>query len=102
MRRNKSERGLQERAIVRELQLAKSEGVEIPDDLEKRLERFQDMEENGMKKGSQKEGGQMMKSTGSNGEYKVHPAGAATDASSPDRRGQRNFTRYGGSGMNDS
>lgn len=61
MRRNKSERGLQERAIVRELQLAKSEGVEIPDDLEKRLERFQDMEENGMKKGSQKEGGQMMK-----------------------------------------
>ena len=41
MRKNKSERDLQERAIVRELQLAKQEGVEIPDDLEKRLERFQ-------------------------------------------------------------
>ena len=37
MRRNKSERSLQERAILRELTLAKEEGVEIPEDLEKRL-----------------------------------------------------------------
>ena len=42
MRRNKSERHLQERAIVREVYLAKAEGIEIPDDLSKRLERFQD------------------------------------------------------------
>lgn len=41
MKRNKSERSLQERAIARELELARQEGVEIPDDLEKRLERFQ-------------------------------------------------------------
>ena len=40
MSKNKQNRNLQERAIIRELALAKSEGIEIPDDLEKRLERF--------------------------------------------------------------
>ena len=45
MRRNKSERSLQERAIIRELALAKDEGVEIPEDLEKRLTRFQNIDE---------------------------------------------------------
>ena len=49
MRKNKSEQQLQERAIIRELALAKSEGAEIPDDLEKRLARFEMMEENGGK-----------------------------------------------------
>lgn len=40
MRRNRETFQLQERAIANELELAKKEGVEIPDDLEKRLERF--------------------------------------------------------------
>ena len=52
MKRNKSDNELQERAIVRELALAKQEGVEIPDDLEKRLSRFQQVDQDeGMKKG---------------------------------------------------
>lgn len=37
MRKNKSHRDLQERAIMQELQLAKSEGLDIPADLEARL-----------------------------------------------------------------
>ena len=83
MGKNKDERGLQERAIVRELQLAKAEGVDIPDDLEKRLERFQQEDmQNGMKKGSQVEGGSMIKK----GECKVHPGSADLDSFSPDRR----------------
>ena len=49
MRRNHGERGLQERAIIRELALVKSEGAEIPSDLEKRLERFDNIDENGKK-----------------------------------------------------
>ena len=97
MRRNKSERQLQERAIIRELQMAKSEGVEIPDDLEKRLERFQQADENnGKGKGgsTQKEGGaKILKPGSSSGEYKVHPT---ADIASPDRRMNRNYTRYGG------
>ena len=40
---------------MHELQLAKSEGVDIPEDLEKRLERFQDQEmEDGKKSGKGK------------------------------------------------
>ena len=45
MRKNKQHRGLQERAIIRELALAKEEGIVIPDDLEKRLSRFQSIED---------------------------------------------------------
>ena len=57
MRRNKSHRNLQEAAIIRELELAKSEGIEIPEDLEKRLGKLQmDEEWKDMdgKKGTQK------------------------------------------------
>ncbi len=40
---------------MHELQLAKSEGVHIPEDLEKRLERFQDQDmEDGKKSGKGK------------------------------------------------
>lgn len=81
--------------------MAKSEGVEIPDDLEKRLERFQQADENNGKHGgagkggsAQKEGGaKIMKLGSSGGEYKVHPT---ADIASPERRMNRNFTRYGG------
>ena len=54
MKKNKAHRALQERAIMRELQLAKSEGVDIGEDLEMRLARFQqeeDDKEKEMKKG---------------------------------------------------
>ena len=40
MRRNNKNRELTESAIARELALAKEEGIQIPDDLEKRLSRF--------------------------------------------------------------
>jgi len=51
-RKNKSEQKLAERAIERELALAKEEGVEIPDDLEKKLSRFQTGDDDTMKKHS--------------------------------------------------
>ena len=54
MKRNKSDHDLQQRAIIRELALAKQEGVEIPDDLEKRLTRFQQVEDKDGMKGSGK------------------------------------------------
>ena len=40
MRRNRDSQRLTESAIAHELALAKQEGVEIPDDLEKSLSRF--------------------------------------------------------------
>ena len=40
LRRNKSDRELHERAIAHELEVARREGVEIPDDLEKRIGDF--------------------------------------------------------------
>ena len=89
MRRNKSERSLQERAIIRELSLAKEEGVEIPEDLEKRLERFQNMDEKANAK------------KGMTRNMKVHPEDAVQqNMASPEPKGrQRNLTRYDG-GMN--
>jgi len=54
--------------------MAKAEGVDIPDDLEKRLERFE--ENDGTKKGK-------------GGDAKVHPEKATFD-----RRAQRSVTRY--------
>ena len=91
MRRNKSERSLQERAIIRELSLAKEEGVEIPEDLEKRLERFQNMDEKANAK------------KGMTRNMKVHPEDAvqANMASPEPKSRQRNLTRYDG-GMNQS
>lgn len=44
-KRNKAHRDLQEAAIMHELELAKKEGIEIPEDLEKRLSRYQKEEE---------------------------------------------------------
>lgn len=96
LRKNSNESSLQERAIAREIQLAKQEGVEIPSDLEKRLERFQHQHDDqafGKQKGGKnlKEGGQKM------GEYKVHPAKAgfvAAATESPGIRKNRNLTRY--------
>ena len=84
MRRNKSERSLQERAIIRELSLAKEEGVEIPEDLEKRLERFQNMDEKANAK------------KGMTRNMKVHPEDAVpVSLASPEpERKQRNLTRY--------
>ena len=84
MRRNKSERSLQERAIIRELSLAKEEGVEIPEDLEKRLERFQSMDEKANAK------------KGMTRNIKVHPEDAVqVDMASPEpNRRQHNLTRY--------
>lgn len=76
--RTKKDRSLQERAIMHELQLAKSEGVDIPSDLEKRLERFQHQE---MEESS--------KSTKSGKSAKVAPMGSGSDF-----RSQRNVTRY--------
>ena len=89
MRRNKSERSLQERAIIRELSLAKEEGVEIPEDLEKRLTRFQNMDEKANAK------------KGMTRNMKVHPEDQVqNDMASPEPKGrQRNLTRYDG-GMN--
>ena len=40
MRKNRETERLTESAIARELALAKQEGIEIPDDLDKRLSRF--------------------------------------------------------------
>lgn len=44
MKKNKDHRDAQELAIIQELQLAKSEGLDIPADLEARLARFQEEE----------------------------------------------------------
>ena len=40
MRKNRDTERLTQSAIARELALAKQEGIEIPDDLDKRLSRF--------------------------------------------------------------
>lgn len=61
MRKSKSNLNLQERAIIEELQMAKKEGVAIPDDLQKRLTRFE--------KGGQDSG----KDSFNKGNPKVHP-----------------------------
>ena len=76
--RTKRDRSLQERAIMHELQLAKSEGVDIPSDLEKRLERFQHQEmEESSKSGKSGKGA------------KVAPMRSGSDF-----RSQRTVTRY--------
>ena len=63
--------------------MAKSEGAVIPDDLEKRLERFQDCDENGKKI----KGGDALAKSNGGSSSKVHPLDTPV-------RGQRNMTRY--------
>ena len=58
MRKNRQSRDLQDNVIIREIALAKAEGVQIPDDLEKRLSRLQSVEES-EGKGKRKGGGKL-------------------------------------------
>jgi len=78
LKKNKRLRDQQENAIMRELQMAKSEGLEIPAGFEKHLARLEDFDE---------ENEDCKKRSGRKN-VKVHPDGEH------EKGGRRKFTRY--------